>query len=214
MISNNQKKWIYKYKDGDYPIVNVFVKQGKSGLNLTNNAINKNELKCKGSFVYLFNETDTSWIPFLKKLGIEYACIWFENVYPRDTKFNDLLMDEISELNKFPSGWLCSGEFDFIEEIPTFKETLILLNLSEWIKKQPAPMFADTMFYLHCKLKRNIFGREFISGTPPGKSIPTPDIFYKKYYGSKWININMKSGINSPTYGISDKLKECIVTEN
>ena len=213
MISNNQKKWIYKYKDGDYPIVNVFVKNNTNNLLLSNSSINKGETICNGGIIYLFNQTDVSWIYCMHYLKIKYACIWLNGTLPKNANFNNLLMDDIESLNKVPTGWLCSGEFEFVDSIPAFKEKMVLLNISQWLKIRVSPVFDDTMYIPGYQLKKNLLGRQYLIGSDSGKNTQTPPKLKKKYYGSKWINSYLKIGKRYLTYEFSNDLTNHLINE-
>lgn len=207
MISNNLNKWIYKYKNTDSELVNVFVNTAidKKSL-ITETHLEKYESIYESNIVYLLNPFDTSWIHFASNVGAKYACIWFNIMYYKDTHLNHLIEKEIQRLDNIPAGWMCSGIFDTIETIPVFKEKLILLNISEWKKYQPEPMFTYNMVNVNWKFDTNVLGR-IVRFTGTGEKIQTPIDLQKNFYGSKWINFSLKY-TRKPTWELSKNFLE------
>ena len=90
-----QQNWSYHHTEHSWPIVHAFMLKDKE---LDKHAVLKQKLQMvqnveannhlRGGIVNIVNDTDTSWMTAMLKLGYKYACVWFEGTWPANTKFN------------------------------------------------------------------------------------------------------------------------------
>lgn len=148
-MKQGQYTWQYHHRENAWSVVHAF---SINSTDLNSNPVLKQKLleiatiehnnHLRGGTINITNQSDTSWLIAMKKMGYRYACIWFDGCWPHDHDFNDGLLAEIDRINaEFGSSWMVAGNIDMIEKrYAHFSRDIIIINIEQWIEAgEPDP---------------------------------------------------------------------------
>lgn len=142
-MKQGQYTWQYHHRENAWGVVHAF---SINSTDLNSNPVLKQKLleiatvehnnHLRGGTINITNQSDTSWLIAMKKMGYRYACIWFDGCWPADHDFNEGSLVEIDRLNeKFDGNWMVAGNIDLIEErYAHFSRDIIIINIDKWIE--------------------------------------------------------------------------------
>jgi hypothetical protein len=211
-----QQNWTYHHTEHSWPIVHAFMLKDKEldeyavlkqKLQMLQNVEANNHLR--GGIVNIINDTDTSWMTAMLKLGYKYACVWYEGTWPANTKFNYELADEIDRYNKEDPEWIVAGQISYTEgSYPWLARTFIIINLAKWVKYgKPSPHYAPAAHPGWLEDLENVDWEDSfysIRRDPLWRfdDPPPADLKYQHSFGTPWIQYSLLR--NLVVWGISD----------
>jgi hypothetical protein len=141
-MKQGQYSWQYYHTENAWPVTHAFC---VNSTDLNETPVLKQKLleiagvehnnHLRGGIVNIVNQTDTSWLVAMKKLGYRYACIWFDGCWPSNHDFNMALLNEIDRINdEFGfDNWMIAGNIEVEEDrYAHFTRNIIIVNIQKW----------------------------------------------------------------------------------